>query len=194
MSRSSSGGWGSSTAWRWASRRSPPSSGCTPSSSWGWRSRAPRGLWVLPVALAGQCLLMTVYAELAGNFRFANCAYQWSRRLIGPRYGWFNGWVALCAYAVATRRRLPGRTVGPDVARDHGDRRGRDRPSRASILVLDLLARERDRRRRAEGLGALRVGVVGRGDRVGRHRPRAAAIVPRAGLRRAVSTPSGPRR
>lgn len=58
-------------------------------------------VWVLPVALAGQCLLMSVYAELAGKYPLANGAYQWSRRLVGPRYGWFNGWVALCAYAVA---------------------------------------------------------------------------------------------
>ena len=58
-------------------------------------------IWVLPVALAGQCLLLNVYAELASEFPISNGAYQWSRRLAGPRYGWFNGWVALCAYAVA---------------------------------------------------------------------------------------------
>jgi amino acid transporter len=58
-------------------------------------------VWVLPVALAGQCLLIAVYAELVATFPLANGAYQWSRRLVGPRYGWFNGWVALCAFAVA---------------------------------------------------------------------------------------------
>jgi amino acid transporter len=58
-------------------------------------------VWVLPVALAGQCLLIAVYAELAAMFPLANGAYHWSRRLVGPRYGWFNGWVALCAFAVA---------------------------------------------------------------------------------------------
>ncbi|MDA0172866.1 amino acid permease [Solirubrobacter taibaiensis] len=58
-------------------------------------------VWVLPVALAGQCLLMSVYAELAGKYPLANGAYQWSRRLIGPRYGWFTGWMGLCAFAVA---------------------------------------------------------------------------------------------
>ena len=42
-----------------------------------------------------------MYAELASEFPIANGAYQWSRRLIGARYGWFNGWVAMCAYAVA---------------------------------------------------------------------------------------------
>ena len=58
-------------------------------------------LWVLPVALAGQCLLLFVYAELASQYPIANGAYQWSRRLIGARYGWFNGWVAIWAFAVA---------------------------------------------------------------------------------------------
>lgn len=58
-------------------------------------------VWTLPVALVGQCLLLVVYSELAAEFPIANASYQWSRRLIGPAYGWFNGWVCLCAYAVA---------------------------------------------------------------------------------------------
>jgi amino acid transporter len=58
-------------------------------------------VWVLPAALAGQCLLLAVYAELASEFPVAGGAYQWPRRLVGGAYGWFSGWVALCAYAVA---------------------------------------------------------------------------------------------
>lgn len=58
-------------------------------------------VWTLPVALGGQCLLLVVYSELAAEFPIANASYQWSRRLLGPAYGWFNGWVCLCAYAVA---------------------------------------------------------------------------------------------
>jgi len=61
----------------------------------------PAWVWVLPISLAGQCLLLFVYSELASEFPIANGAYQWSRRLLGPRYGWFNGWVALWAFAVA---------------------------------------------------------------------------------------------
>jgi amino acid transporter len=61
----------------------------------------PAWVWVLPVALAGQCLLLAVYAELASEFPVAGGAYQWPRRLIGGAYGWFSGWVAICAYAVA---------------------------------------------------------------------------------------------
>jgi amino acid transporter len=58
-------------------------------------------VWVLPVALAGQCLLLAVYSELSAEFPLTGGPYQWSRRLIGGAYGWFSGWVAICAYAVA---------------------------------------------------------------------------------------------
>jgi amino acid transporter len=61
----------------------------------------PAWVWVLPVALAGQCLLLAVYSELASEFPIAGGAYQWTRRLVGGTYGWFAGWVAVCAYAVA---------------------------------------------------------------------------------------------
>jgi amino acid transporter len=61
----------------------------------------PAWVWVLPIALAGQCLLLAVYSELASEFPMAGAAYQWNRRLMGPVYGWFSGWVAICAYAVA---------------------------------------------------------------------------------------------
>ncbi len=61
----------------------------------------PAWIWVLPVALAGQCLLLAVYAELSSEFPISGGAYQWTRRLMGPAYGWFAGWVAICAYAAA---------------------------------------------------------------------------------------------
>lgn len=67
----------------------------------GMTLAGPAWVWALPVALAGQCLLLAVYSELASEFPLANGAYQWGRRIVGPAYGWFNGWVALCAYSVA---------------------------------------------------------------------------------------------
>ncbi len=67
----------------------------------GMTVAGPAWVWVLPVALAGQCLLLAVYAELASEFPIAGGAYQWTRRLVGGSYGWFTGWVAVCAYAVA---------------------------------------------------------------------------------------------
>src|SRR5919109_3497621 len=67
----------------------------------GMTVAGPAWLWVLPIALAGQCLLLVVYSELAAEFPITGGPYQWSRRLVGGAYGWFNGWVAVSAYAVA---------------------------------------------------------------------------------------------
>jgi amino acid transporter len=61
----------------------------------------PAWLWVLPIALAGQCLLLAVYSELAAEFPVTGGPYQWTRRLAGTTYGWFTGWVAVCAYGAA---------------------------------------------------------------------------------------------
>jgi amino acid transporter len=61
----------------------------------------PAWIWVLPIALLGQCTLLAVYTDLAAEFPIAGGAYQWSRRLIGGAYGWLAGWVAIWAYAVA---------------------------------------------------------------------------------------------
>ena len=82
-------------------RRSRPSSACMRSCSSALTVAGPAWVWVLPVALMGQCLLLAVYAELASEFPIAGGAYQWSRRLMGGAYGWLSGWVAICAYCAA---------------------------------------------------------------------------------------------
>jgi amino acid transporter len=61
----------------------------------------PAWVWVLPVCLVGQCLLIAVYAELAADFPLAGGPYQWVRRLIGPGYGWYTGWLSIWSYLVA---------------------------------------------------------------------------------------------
>ena len=68
----------------------------------GVRRALELSLWlVLAIPALYQLLLLATYSELASEYPVANGFYQWSRRLIGPTYGWFNAWVGLCAYAVA---------------------------------------------------------------------------------------------
>ena len=68
----------------------------------GRHDRRGPGVGVGAADLPGRAVSAAgVYSELASQYPIANGAYQWSRRLLGARYGWFNGWVALCAYAVA---------------------------------------------------------------------------------------------
>jgi amino acid transporter len=53
----------------------------------------PAWVWALPIVLAGQLLVASVFAELASQFPIAGGIYQWSRRLVGPTYAWFAGWL-----------------------------------------------------------------------------------------------------
>jgi amino acid transporter len=50
-------------------------------------------VWALPIVLCGQLLVASVFAELASQFPIAGGIYQWSRRLVGPTYAWFAGWL-----------------------------------------------------------------------------------------------------
>ena len=53
----------------------------------------PAWVWALPIVLAGQLLVASVFAELASQYPIAGGIYQWSRRLTGPTYAWFAGWI-----------------------------------------------------------------------------------------------------
>jgi amino acid transporter len=53
----------------------------------------PAWVWALPIVLAGQLLVASVFAELASQYPIAGGIYQWSRRLAGATYAWFAGWI-----------------------------------------------------------------------------------------------------
>lgn len=52
------------------------------------------GFWLgFPIATAGQVLVALVFSMLVSRYPLEGSVYQWSRQLIGPRYGWFAGWI-----------------------------------------------------------------------------------------------------
>ncbi|WP_432198216.1 amino acid permease [Streptomyces sp. bgisy027] len=59
----------------------------------GMFANGPAWVWALLIALTGQILLALVFAELASQYPISGGIYQWSRRLVGARYGWFAGWM-----------------------------------------------------------------------------------------------------
>ena len=59
----------------------------------GLSTGGPAYLWSLPVVVLGQLLVVLVFCELAVSYPLAGALYQWARRLVGPRYGWFVGWI-----------------------------------------------------------------------------------------------------
>lgn len=60
---------------------------------YGLSTGGPAFIWGLPIVVAGQLLVALVFAELSVAYPLAGALYQWARRLVGPRYGWFVGWI-----------------------------------------------------------------------------------------------------
>jgi amino acid transporter len=52
----------------------------------------PAWVWTVPIVLAGQVLVALCYTQLAARWPVAGGIYQWSRRLVGPKFGWWAGW------------------------------------------------------------------------------------------------------
>lgn len=60
---------------------------------YGLSTGGPAFIWSLPIVVGGQLLVVLVFSEVAATFPLAGALYQWARRLMGPRYGWFVGWI-----------------------------------------------------------------------------------------------------
>ncbi len=60
---------------------------------YGLSTGGPAYVWSLPLVVLGQLLVVLVFSELAVTYPLAGALYQWARRLIGPRFGWFVGWI-----------------------------------------------------------------------------------------------------
>jgi amino acid transporter len=61
--------------------------------AFGFQTGGPAFFWSIPIVVIGQLLVTLVFSELAGTFPLAGALYQWGRRLLGTRYGWFVGWI-----------------------------------------------------------------------------------------------------
>jgi amino acid transporter len=60
------------------------------------RSSGPVGIWLWPIALAGQLLIALVYAQFASRIPLTGSSYQWGSRLASPKVGWVYGWLSVC--------------------------------------------------------------------------------------------------
>ena len=61
----------------------------------------PRGIWLWPVACAGQILVALVCAQLAAHFPLTGFTYQAASRMIHPLVGWGFGWLYAVLWIVA---------------------------------------------------------------------------------------------
>ena len=66
----------------------------------GAQTAGPAWVLTLPIVIACQMLVALTYTQLAERWPLAGGIYQWSRRLIGPKYGWWAGWIYIWALVV----------------------------------------------------------------------------------------------
>lgn len=57
--------------------------------------------WAFPIVLAGQLLVAAVFGDVSSRWPLAGSVYQWSRYLVGPRYGWFTAWAYIWGLSIA---------------------------------------------------------------------------------------------
>ncbi|HLY54268.1 MAG TPA: amino acid permease [Stellaceae bacterium] len=57
--------------------------------------------WGAPITTAGQLLVALALGQLGSRWPIEGSIYQWSRNLLGRRYGWYAGWVYISALTVA---------------------------------------------------------------------------------------------
>src|SRR6266545_4624791 len=60
------------------------------------------GIWVWPIALAGQTLVCLVCATMAAKIPVAGVSYQWGSRLANPTVGWWLGWLSFMTLVILT--------------------------------------------------------------------------------------------
>lgn len=57
--------------------------------------------WAFPIVLGGQLLVAAVFGDVSSRWPLAGSVYQWSRHLIGPRYGWYTAWAYIWGLTIA---------------------------------------------------------------------------------------------
>jgi amino acid transporter len=62
----------------------------------------PRGIWIWPIAFAGQTLVCLVCAALAAKIPLTGISYQWGSRLANPSVGWWLGWLSFTTLVILT--------------------------------------------------------------------------------------------
>jgi len=54
-------------------------------------------IWSVPVVVVFQSIVAISYSALAARWPIAGGIYQWSKRLVGIRFGWWAGWYYIAA-------------------------------------------------------------------------------------------------
>ncbi|MGC1381882.1 MAG: amino acid permease [Candidatus Baltobacteraceae bacterium] len=59
----------------------------------GLGTGGPRYIWTMPIVVGCMMLVALVFGELSSEYPLSGALYQYGKYNVGPRYGWFIGWI-----------------------------------------------------------------------------------------------------
>jgi amino acid transporter len=59
----------------------------------GLGTGGPRYIWTIPIVVGLMMPVALVFGELASEYPLSGALYQYAKFSVGPRYGWFVGWI-----------------------------------------------------------------------------------------------------
>ena len=59
----------------------------------GLGAGGPRYIWTIPIVVLFMTLVSLVFGELASEYPLSGALYQYGKHNVGPRFGWFVGWI-----------------------------------------------------------------------------------------------------
>jgi amino acid transporter len=77
-----------------------PIAGVYPLFAYGLATAGPAFFWTMPIVVVGQLVVLLTFSEIASQYPIAGGIFQWTKRLVGPRYAWLSGWLYTWALLV----------------------------------------------------------------------------------------------
>ncbi len=68
--------------------------------AFGLATAGPAFIWSYPIVLVGQFLVVFTFGEVASQYPLAGGIFQWTKRLVGPRYAFMSGWMYTMALLI----------------------------------------------------------------------------------------------
>ncbi|HEY1976303.1 MAG TPA: amino acid permease [Candidatus Baltobacteraceae bacterium] len=59
----------------------------------GLGTGGPRYIWTIPIVVGCMLLVALVFGELASEYPLSGALYQYGKYNVGPRFGWYIGWI-----------------------------------------------------------------------------------------------------
>jgi amino acid transporter len=68
--------------------------------AFGLALAGPAFIWSYPIVLIGQFLVVFTFGEVASQYPLAGGIFQWTKRLVGPRFAFMSGWMYTMALLI----------------------------------------------------------------------------------------------